>query len=472
MSNSSLKQIVISPELFKIKNNKTRKAGQKTAPVPIINPNVVKNKLLTRIKEHKKAEHSINPNKPNNANSSGSQIKNPNGRINKSRFNPNVITPGPKTSKDEFNDSLNYFSQLKQNDVIEKNNNIMQRKTVKRYPDASQLASQPIVNLELPAELQNIAPFVPPPPPVSSLPINIKYNVDQTVPYGCLKGGIKPTYKNLYTRRMMPGEHATVTMQPQSPQNDLARQQKLAELQQRMKQKPALSAPLPPAPLPPLPPAPLPPAPLPPLPPAPLPPAPLPSVPLPSVPLPSVPLPPHTVETHNPIPPSPPNTNENALPESLMDLFPELNNGTNAVNEKRLEKFKKEEKMKKVLNEVANADPITIEDILPPNKKRQKVQKTIKRRYTVGRNLKTNTVGVLIKDNYTRKMVMNAHKEMKKKTIHELKKELRGHNLIKAGCSAPNDVLRTIYEHSKLAGDIVNTNADMLMHNFVNAEQT
>ena len=90
----------------------------------------------------------------------------------------------------------------------------------------------------------------------------------------------------------------------------------------------------------------------------------------------------------------------------------------------------------------------------------------------MGRNLKTNTVGVLIKDNYTRKMVMNAHKDMKKKTIHELKKELRGHNLIKAGCSAPNDVLRTIYENSKLAGDIVNTNADMLMHNFVNGDQT
>ena len=449
MSNSSLKQIVISPELFKMKNNKTRKAGQKSAPVPMINPNVVKNKLLTRIKEHKKAEHSINPNKPHNANTTGtSTTKNTNGRVNRSRFNPIIASQGAKNPKDEFNDSLNYFSQLKQNDII-------QRKTVKRYPDASQQASQPIVHLDLPTELQNIAPFVPPPPPVSSLPMNIKYNVDQSVPYGCLKGGVKPTYKNLYTRRNMPGQHATVTMQPQQQHNELARQQKLAELQQRIQQKPAISmsnaisvssVPLTP---PPLPPVPLPPVPLPPVPltPAPLTPAPLTSTSLPKM-------------------------NEIALPDSLMDLFPELNNGTNTVNEKRMEQTKKEEKMKKVLDDVANAEPITIEDILPPNKKKQKVQKTIKRRYTVGRNLKTNTVGVLIKDNYTRKMVMNAHKEMKKKTIHELKKELRGHNLIKAGCSAPNDVLRTIYEHSKLAGDIVNTNADMLMHNFVNAEQT
>lgn len=453
MSNSSLKQIVISPELFKMKNNKTRKAGQNTTPVPMINPNVVKNKLLTRIKEHKKAEHSINPNKPHNANPTGlstSTSKNTNGRVSKSRFNPIVASSAPKTHKDEFNDSLNYFSQLKQNDII-------QRKTVKRYPDVSQPASQPIVHLELPTELQSV---IPPPPPVSSFPMNIKYNVDQSVPYGCLKGGVKPTYKNLYTRRMIPGQHATVTMQPQQQQNEFARQQKLAELQQRIKQKPAISVstaisgptttsvptyhPIhnnPPAP------------------------PPLPSAPLPPPPLPSAPLP---VDTHN----AAPKMNEIALPDSLMELFPELNNGTNALNEKRMEQTKKEEKMKKVLDDVANAHPITIEDILPPNKKKQKVHKTIKRRYTVGRNLKTNTVGVLIKDNYTRKMVMNAHKEMKKKTIHELKKELRGHNLIKAGCSAPNDVLRTIYEHSKLAGDIVNTNADMLMHNFVNAEQT
>jgi hypothetical protein len=336
-----------------------------------------------------------------------------------------------------------------------KNNDIIQRKTVKRYPDVSQPASHPMVHLELPTELQNVVPFIPPLPPVSSLPMNIKYNVDQAVPYGCLKGGVKPTYKNLYTRRNVPGQHTTVSMQP----NELARQQKLAELQQKIKQKPALSvattisapvhnpihnpvhAPL--------------------MDPVHLTPPPLPLA-----------DPPLSVETHNQ--PHNKRTNEILLPESLMDIFPELNNGTNEGNAKRLEQTKKEEKVKQMnaALEVANAGPITIDDVLPPNKKKQKVHKTIKRRYTVGRNLKTNTVGVLIKDNYTRKMVMNAHKEMKKKTIHELKKELRGHNLIKAGCSAPNDVLRSIYEHSKLAGDIVNTNADMLMHNFVNSEQT
>jgi hypothetical protein len=98
------------------------------------------------------------------------------------------------------------------------------------------------------------------------------------------------------------------------------------------------------------------------------------------------------------------------------------------------------------------------------------VHKTIKRKYTIGRNLKTNTVGILIKDNYTRKMVVNAHKELKKKTLNDLKKELRGNNLIKPGSIAPNDLLRATYENAKLAGDIVNTNAGMLLHNFVHNE--
>ena len=108
--------------------------------------------------------------------------------------------------------------------------------------------------------------------------------------------------------------------------------------------------------------------------------------------------------------------------------------------------------------------------LLAQNKKKQKVHKTIKRKYTIGRNLKTNTVGILIKDNYTRKMVVNAHKELKKKSINDLKKELRGNNLIKPGSIAPNDLLRATYENAKLAGDIVNTNAGMLLHNFVHNE--
>jgi hypothetical protein len=185
------------------------------------------------------------------------------------------------------------------------------------------------------------------------------------------------------------------------------------------------------------------------------------------------------------------------LPESLLDIFPDLDNGERQLAKQneilaktRINKLLDEkigdnisdindnDKYKNIghtdLNEgsgIASASSLIENDIsiLLPGKKRQQVKRTIRRKYTIGRNLKTNTIGILIKDNNTRRKIINAQKEMKKKPMNELKKDLKDHNLIKVGSSAPNDVLRATYEYAKLAGDIVNTNTEMLMHNFVNS---
>ena len=93
-------------------------------------------------------------------------------------------------------------------------------------------------------------------------------------------------------------------------------------------------------------------------------------------------------------------------------------------------------------------------------------KKTIKRKYTLGKSRIKKAVGVLIKDRKTRKQIISAQKDLKKKSINDIKNYLRDHNLIKIGSNAPNDVIRKLYESSMLSGEITNSNSEILLHNF------
>jgi hypothetical protein len=77
---------------------------------------------------------------------------------------------------------------------------------------------------------------------------------------------------------------------------------------------------------------------------------------------------------------------------------------------------------------------------------KQKKQRTIRKKYKLGRDRKTKKVGVFVPDNKTRKQRMNELHLLKQKTIQEVKQYLKERNLIRPGSNAPNDVLRTMYE--------------------------
>lgn len=79
---------------------------------------------------------------------------------------------------------------------------------------------------------------------------------------------------------------------------------------------------------------------------------------------------------------------------------------------------------------------------------------------------KGGNVGILIKNKKTRKKIKKEINTLKNKSLVNVKKYLKKHNLIKIGTAAPENMLRSMYENSYLAGDIYNKNKDILVHNF------
>ena len=97
-------------------------------------------------------------------------------------------------------------------------------------------------------------------------------------------------------------------------------------------------------------------------------------------------------------------------------------------------------------------------------KKRKIKTRRLRRKITLGKN--KGSVGVLVKNKKTRKVIKNEVNILKKKPINEIKEYLRKHNLLKIGSAAPDNIIRGTYENAYLSGDVYNKNADILLHNW------
>ncbi len=98
--------------------------------------------------------------------------------------------------------------------------------------------------------------------------------------------------------------------------------------------------------------------------------------------------------------------------------------------------------------------------------KRMKQLKTTTKRF-IHLGKKNGKVGVLIKNQKTRKKILKDTNTLKKRPLSKIKNYLRKHNLIKIGSTAPEHIVRNIYENSFLSGDIYNKNINTLLHNYM-----
>ena len=343
-------------------SHKTRK-NARPKEKPIISPNVLKNKLLNRIKEHKKRESNSLTSSNNNNNKSTDIL----------------------AYSDEFNESMDYLENLSKQTQKEKKREELYRQTLKNHT-----ATTPVLNVynDLPEDLIDMnKAFVSSVYPTLSL---------DPVPYGILKNGSKPTFREWKKTQKNVSSLSTLTP---SPMND--REKRMADLKTKFASLTATTA--------------------------------------------------TTIPTETSAPIIVETTATSPLSnETIAPIITETSLATSS------------------LISPINTMPYTNTSVKSSTSSEKPSSYTSKK-YTLGK--KHNIVGVLLKDNKTRKNVMTAQQNLKKKTISQIKEYLKDHNLIKVGSTAPTDVLKEMYVSAMLTGDVTNSNQDILLHNFLKSEE-
>lgn len=106
-------------------------------------------------------------------------------------------------------------------------------------------------------------------------------------------------------------------------------------------------------------------------------------------------------------------------------------------------------------------------------KRKMKRKKIIRRTYKIGRSKIMPKISVLVSNRTIRNNTINETYKIKQVPLYEMRKYLIKQGFIRVGSNTPNDVLRKMYETTKLmCGEIQNHNPDNLLYNFIHETDT
>lgn len=427
---TSKKVIQIKPELFKMQKTKTLKTSKKaSAPIDTskIKEQLTAN-ILKRRRQKMKQEMEIEK----------------------------------KREESEFDKSYNFMLEEKEKEREVKEKNL--RRSIKNHSTHATSPTQlpAVVNVEWPeSEPTSIAaPWNN--QELEEIPIEnisdsmLSYKLDNDINYGCLKGGLKKTYKNLSDRH----HNKTVSAGKVQFNSSLTPSQSQSQIQSPIhpKQTVLVAAPVAPLPTPILAPT---------------------NIPahistfensgptfIPSAISPSSPLPPFLVDNIS--------TTSTSTPNNTSIT---VNTDTDIQN---MEPTYTPPHITVHTPPATVPAEITTENIVPvpaelkgggvkvPSVKETVKRKTIKHRYRLGKSKTINNrISVLSTSKSRIKQIQDAKRELQKTSVEKMKTYLMDRNLLSSGSFAPPDVIKKLYEEANIAADITNHNDEKLLENYL-----
>lgn len=159
-------------------------------------------------------------------------------------------------------------------------------------------------------------------------------------------------------------------------------------------------------------------------------------------------------------------------PKPVIELEPMTANPFLGIGGAREEIIKQMSEKYQMGNVVENRSGVSNSYTQIRKPKIKKQRKVVRRTYRLGKSKVFPRVSVLVSNKTVRKEINDKIHAIKETPMHEVRNYLVKNGFIKIGSSAPNDVLRRMYENLKIMnGDIKNHNTETLLHNFLKADE-